>query len=311
MPPSIRPLARTSYYALRTAKAHVLARAWIGYGGTVRDPVFIIGCGRSGTTLLGRIFAEHSAVSYLNEPFDLWSAVDPMTDVLQLYTRGGHSSLLDGSSVTPTSQRRFSRLMAPRPGLILVEKSPINALRIGYLNELAPDARFVHIVRDGVDVVQSIAKMAAVTNELAFRRPLNDWWGVDDAKWASLERDGRAAGYYPEEVVRLADDAQRGAYEWLVSLHEVEGWRERLGSRLVEFRYADLVDDPRETLRGMASALGLACPEQWLEWAMVEVNRRSERRPSTLALPRTMCRDFNMFQEKFGFKGRSVPLSDI
>ena len=33
-----------------------------------QNPVFIIGCGRSGTTILGRTLAEHPRVKYLNEP---------------------------------------------------------------------------------------------------------------------------------------------------------------------------------------------------------------------------------------------------
>ena len=53
---------------------------------------------------------------------------------------------------------------------------------------------------------------------MAFRQPLNDWWGVGDAKWASLVHDGRSAGYYPDEVEQLSTDSQRGAYEWLISL---------------------------------------------------------------------------------------------
>ena len=36
------------------------------------NPVFIIGCGRSGTTILGRNVVKTSKIKYLNERRDLW-----------------------------------------------------------------------------------------------------------------------------------------------------------------------------------------------------------------------------------------------
>jgi hypothetical protein len=276
-----------------------------------RAPIFIIGCGRSGTTLLGDLFAKHPEISYRYEPYSLWAAVDPITDFLQLYSRGEHHCLLDGSSATARTRLRFRRLMSPPAGLILAEKNPVNALRIDYLESIAPDARFVHIVRDGVDVARSIEKVARITKKLAFRRPLNEWWGVGDAKWAALELDGRKAGYYPEEARELTTDSQRGAYEWLLSLHEVAARRARLGSRLVELRYQDLTEHPEDTLRTVMESLRLTCPSSWLDEAAAQVDpARGEGQGKPLMLPRRMCSDFNSLQKHFQFNGRAVSISD-
>jgi hypothetical protein len=132
------PLARTSSYALRGTWARVVARVRPLPTHNVPTPIFIIGCGRSGTSLIGDLFAAHSTVSYLHEPYHLWAAIDPATDFVELYSRGEHYCLLDARSATVTAQRRFRRLMSPPPGFTLVEKSPINALRIGYLEAVAP-----------------------------------------------------------------------------------------------------------------------------------------------------------------------------
>jgi CelD/BcsL family acetyltransferase involved in cellulose biosynthesis len=276
------------------------------HGLDCRAPIFIIGCGRSGTTLLGRLLGMHPSVSYLYEPYDLWAAIDPATDFIQLYSHSEHYCMLAASSATAGARRRFRRLMSVPAGLTLVEKSPINALRIGYLDALAPDARFVHIVRDGVEVARSIEKMAGVTLRMAFRAPLNEWWGVGDAKWAALVRDGRAAGYYPDEVGELTTDAQRGAYEWLLSLSEVEAWRTHVASRLVELRYQDLTDDPAGTLRKLAESLGLGCPDTWAEQASAEVSSGRAGQGEPVALPPQMCADFNSFQMRFGLKGHAI-----
>jgi hypothetical protein len=305
-----RPLARTIFYSMRAATAQIRAGIPRPTPADARAPVFIIGCGRSGTTLLGELFAGHPEVRYRYEPYNLWAAVDPVTDFLQLYSHGEHHCLLQACSATERAQTRFRRLMSAPPGLTLVEKSPINALRIDYLASIEPRARFVHVLRDGVDVARSIAKVARTTKKIAGRPPLNDWWGVGDAKWAALELDGREAGYFPEEARQLTTDYQRGAYEWLLSVHEIRARRARLGSRLVEFRYQDLAEHPRETLRSVMLSLGLSCPSSWLREAAAKVGLREQGHTRPLTLPPGMCSDFNKLQREFQFSGRACSLPE-
>ncbi len=45
----------------------------------VRQPIFITGLGRSGTTILGILLSVHREVGYLNEPKALWHVIDPRT----------------------------------------------------------------------------------------------------------------------------------------------------------------------------------------------------------------------------------------
>jgi Sulfotransferase family len=300
---------RTLYHEALAAEARILARLQPTLGRDVRAPIFIVGSGRSGTTLLGRIFSFHPEVKYLFEPNHLWAAIEPATDFLQIFARGHHHCLLDAGAVTPTARRRFSRLLASPPGRTLVEKNPINVLRIGYINALAPDARFVHIIRDGIDVARSIEKKSAVTKRIAFRPLVNEWWGAGETKWMALRRDGKAAGYYSDQVDQLTTSVQRGAYEWLLSVREAERWRASLGSRLSTVRYQDLSEDPNTALRGLTVSVGLSCPEPWLSEAAGLVRAPGDRQGNPVALPGQMCADFNEFQRSFGFAGRATELS--
>ena len=221
---------------------------------------------------------------------------------------------MDASHAGDEAQQRFERLLryptGAAPSDVVVEKTPINSLRIGYLEALAPGARYIHIVRDGIDVARSIERLAE-TNEykIAGQKNWNQWWGDNDSKWNVLARDGAAAGYYPEEVPRIEDHRARGAYEWLTSLSEVDRWRETLGSRLMEFTYDALTSRPTAVLSEMAQFMGLEADEAWLEASRDEVGAERHNDGPAVCLPERMTEDFNRLQRRYQFTSRAEPMS--
>src|SRR5690349_9110008 len=121
-----------------------------------RDPVFIVGCGRSGTTALGTALSKHRQIAYLNERRHLWFAAYPETDIWTTHAACRKGKLvLTAADADVTRSERLRRLfrchamLAGRP--LVVEKLPINAFRLEFLQAVFPEARYIHIYRNGLE----------------------------------------------------------------------------------------------------------------------------------------------------------------
>ncbi|MBK7403447.1 MAG: sulfotransferase [Phycisphaerales bacterium] len=315
----LKPYARTAKLRLLKRRAERLARTPVaaerGEDPALPPPVFIFACGRSGTTILGKLFGCHPEVVYLREPYHLWATIEPALDVTNLHVRTPPRLWWDASDATDHIRARFARLVLgerERSGRrVLMEKTPHNAYRIGLLEALTGGrARFVHIVRDGVDVARSIDRLA--TNQpyrMAGRPDYNQWWGSNELKWKRLQAEGPGRGHFSnDEVARLTGQAQRGAYEWLTSLGEADRWRPVLGERLLEITYPTLTGDTGATLRRLAEHVGASVPEAWLAEAGAMVSDERKNKGKELALPARMAAQFNHYQERHGFGNRAVEL---
>jgi hypothetical protein len=241
----------------------------------------------------------------------MWVAIERTTDFVSLYDRAGGRCIMDAAHVTPESRVRFARVMLPalrrRGRTMLVEKTPINAMRIGFLDALAPEARYVHITRDGVDVCRSIDRLASEnTYKMGGKARANQWWGTDNVKWHALLRDGIEAGYHAGDAPRLEGHLAWGAYEWLVTLLEVDRYRDALGDRLFEIRYPDLAADPGGVLAAICRHLGLVAPPVWLAEAAKRIGPARRHDGPDVVLPPSICAAFNACQERLGFANRAV-----
>lgn len=270
-------------------------------GRSENPPVFIMGCGRSGTTILGEILGCHPNVSYQFEPYHTWAAVDSITDASNLFGSNRGSIFLREQDCTIAARNRFRRLFRASGQRQLIEKTPHNALRIQYLDALVPGARFIHIVRDGIDVVESIKRVAVGNNyHLYGRNNFNSWWGANDYKWMSLRDGGIERGYFADEVHHLHSHSEKGAYEWLVSLLEVDRCRGELGDRLLEVRFEDIGNETANELCRIAEFAGVNAPLDWLRRAVALVEDRSK--PAEMpVLPEAMQEQFAAYRSKFGY----------
>jgi hypothetical protein len=307
----LKQCGRPLVFAARRRRARRLAAEADrrGFVPSSRPVAFIVGCGRSGTTILGRLLGRHPGVSYHFEPYHLWGAIDERTDITHLLFRGDTRCVLGPEAATEAARARFNHIFlhqgaGPDAGLVM-DKTPINAMRLGFLDALAPHARYVHISRDAVDVVRSIVVLATTNSYRVMGRPrLNQWWGDGGVKWDALKEDGIAAGCLPDLAASLHGHPERGAYEWLMTHREVDRWRDHLGSRLHDVTFTELRRDPRAVLDSIRAFLDLPDDPAWLDEAASSIGNPPPSGALPPILPEALAEAVHAYQERFGFPGR-------
>jgi len=249
---------------------------------------------------------------YLREPYHLWQAIDPRMDVTGLHSDPEDTRFfMEADDVTDRAKKRFEKTIA-RTGTkgahqCVIEKTPHNAGKLGWIEGIEPGYKVIHIVRNGLSVVRSMHRLATKpTYRLAHKPNYNQWWGENGAKWKALEQEGPALGYFSDEIDQLKSNTQRGAYEWLVSIGEVDRWRDRLGDRLLEVTYTQLTSNPAETCRRIAEHFQIPATDEWIQLATEMLSSERVNEGDELVLPPMMAKQFNEYQQRFGFDGRAV-----
>jgi hypothetical protein len=244
--------------------------------GPPSDPVFIIGCPRSGTSVLLDALRAGGELSLVqSEGHILWDEFHHPRD------RGWDSDALRATDVTDRERayvhlavRLFAR------GGRFVDKTPANCLRVDYLTELFPGATFVFLRRRGADNVSSLmeawrARPRFVRYQLPER--LSGLGELSGDRWSLvLVPDWRDLRDAPLEEIC--------ARQYVACNNAVLEDRAALaGSSWVDVRYETLVAEPVDELRRVYDALGLAFTEQAEQFARVLVDNRSR---TTLTSPR-------------------------
>jgi len=173
------------------------------------QPIFVIGLPRSGTTLLERILGNHSAVTSAGELSDFSRQLNWVAD--------HYSPLLpDECMVARLPQVDFTELgrryLAQTQWRALgkrfyVDKMPANWMIAGLLHKALPNARILHLARDGMDVCFSNFRAmfghsyghsydlnALAAHYCEYRRAIAHWHAVMpgailDVRYADLVRD--------------------------------------------------------------------------------------------------------------------------
>ena len=217
-----------------------------GFGsrGDVNDhlgcAIFIWGAPRSGTTLLCELITRHPDVGYLG------SEGKKPQEGTGFWWRafGEHRGEMNKNLALPGRikqiRNEYSALLRKQGKSRLLDKTPFMTLWIQLVNEVFPEARHLHIIRDGRAVVNSILY------KLRFSRKEKD------------QRFCKEELFYGPHPLGLIDPmsqspAQRHTLQWILLVEQGRKNAELLSQRYWELRYEDLVAAPRTMMKKVFS----------------------------------------------------------
>ncbi len=205
------------------------------------DPVFVIGAPRSGTTVLARSLAEHSALWASGEN-DLLFLLFGNRAVERAFDRAAEAPGRRWVRLENVTRDEFlayvgmgiNALITSRSGgRRWVDHTPLNTWIAGTLADAFPGARFIHIVRDGREVVHSM---------LNFARAVPD----------------PAVAQFLQERVPWAADMGSACVAWRDHVDAAMEFCDRHADRALIVRYEDLANAPEGTFEAIHSFLGVA-----------------------------------------------------
>lgn len=269
-----RPATTRAQFVNPFVLFHLRAAAAIA-GGSPDRPIFLVGMGRSGTTLVGRVLSVHPHVGFLNEPKAMWHVIEPGEDVSGQYgVRGKFVFGADDATGLTADRARalfnwYARVTRSRR---IVDKYQELTYRLPFVRSIFPDCKVIAIVRDPVTVAGSVEVWNA-----RHAHGRESWWGVDDAKWRQIEHEllpQLSEEYGP--LPSATGDFERAMAEWAVSTAAIVDAGQG-GHIDFLLRYETLVRSPGSTFRSLLDAVQLPASERMLEFATSTVDRRGER----------------------------------
>ena len=153
---TLRALPDMSVTALGCDAADVAAWDHTGAPSSVESPVFVVGFPRSGTTLLELALDAHPQLKSMDEQRFVQDALDELVASGADYPQ----RLRDVSQevlnrVRASYWERVAKKAKLAPGERLVDKNPLNILRLPVIRRVFPNARILLAVRHPCDVILS------------------------------------------------------------------------------------------------------------------------------------------------------------
>jgi len=252
---------------------------------------FLLGAGRSGSTLLYKLLSMHPKVGYISSYNNSLPNALPtgylnrlLAKHVQLkrqvwFEKGGNAhgfqrnvmkrlvpwpvegenvyaragiALFEGEKQVleqqPAQQLRQSmlRLLHQQNADGMLSKRVANNRRIPWLKKAFPEAKFIHLIRDGRDVAYSFSQVG--------------WWNANTRVWW--------AGKTMQELVEHEgwDELSVTARTWVEAMQTVEkDLKEVDESQVLRVRYEDLLKKPLQVLDDILTFMQVGDSEDYIE----------------------------------------------
>lgn len=266
----------------------------------VVKPVFILGCGRSGTTLLFDLLSQHPGLARTTgypdgEDHDGWINYGRCVmagignNSSPLYGRGINGGSICASMTREDVSQQIKKAMHSyyqkevlkgQQSKRVLNKCPHNSNKVDYLLALFPDAKIIHVVRDCEPVVASWIAVMQEHPSLRLYLPEEElpcfWIFPKNEKLAEDTCLSRHKSFFPGGGEELFVNY------WIKTNLGIDSQIRGFEQQRYVLRYEDLVADAKVTL----SKLLLFCELPQYEFALGQIRARTEEKHKHRISPR-------------------------
>ena len=255
-------------------------------------PIFIVGIGRSGSTILGKVLSMHKDIGFLNEPKAIWYSLIPEDDVNGHFTSQYAQYRFDATNATENvineAHHIFSFYLTVTGTQRLLDKNPEIIFRIPFVQKIFPDAKFIFLARNGWDTVRSITEWSKKFGK-EVNGQVEDWWGVNQRKWEFLKQQLVPLEPMLSEIATTIQNTKRhedmAAIEWILTMQTGIRHMQTMPEWFFYVRYEDLTKKPREVLTELSDFCGLQEDKTFLRYAEKVLIHSKSKRALKLSLP--------------------------
>lgn len=239
--------------------------------------VFIVGSPRSGTTILSEVLDRHPAITQWYEPYFIWD-----WDIGNLADDVRTPDMLTAES-RAFIRKEFDIFRKKSGSQVVIDKSPEHCFKIPFVQAVFPDAKWIHILRDGRDVTLSIKRewdlrreivqnisLAKFYKEVSTMMRLHHFWrnrlqiiafemknmgSLNPKKYLNKSKWQGVVGWGPrfpgwKEAYDNSSLLRFCAMQWRESVKSVYAGLEQIPKENhVEIRYENFLDNPDEELK--------------------------------------------------------------
>lgn len=251
-------------------------------------PLIILGAGRSGTNMLRDALTQFPGMG-------TW----PCDEINPIWRHGNTAMETDEfgpeqarPEIRRFIRRRFRSLARSSQNEWVVEKTCANSLRPLFVHAVLPEARFIHIVRDGRDVALSAAKRWTGKTTFGYIARKARWVPIRDLPrygWRFLQArlhklrsgESRLSSWGPryaglEHDFSSCDLVPACARQWARCVQRCrEGLSTLPEEQVLEVQYEDFVQNPIQGMRRIEQFLGLNWTEEDLRQSVAAVSPKS------------------------------------
>ncbi|SKA09500.1 sulfotransferase family protein [Selenihalanaerobacter shriftii] len=252
------------------------------------QPVIIVGAGRSGTNMLRDILTSI-------ENFATW----PCDEINYIWRHGNISKRTDEFSIEDINEKnkryirkQFDKLNKKTDANFIVEKTCANSLRVDFVDRVIPDAKYIHIYRNPIDVVSSAKKRWTASLDLAYILKKARYVPITDLPYYALKyftnriykfftKEKRLAYWGPkfkgmDEVLKNKSLEETCAIQWEKCVsNSIEAFNNINQSRTYHISYENFVKNPVVELDKILKFLEVDLDKKELKSLVKDVSTKS------------------------------------